>query len=100
MLFKALSAAVFGIDAYPVEVEADISRSALSLVGVGRAFARRRVARRRLWAAGRRVMNAKGAQPATARRRVRGHFHRCLLSPGQSRGPQKRRSAPPTQPIS
>jgi hypothetical protein len=32
----------------------------------GRAFARRPVARRRLWAAGRRVMDAQGAHPATA----------------------------------
>jgi len=38
----------------------------------GRAFARRPVARRRLWAAGRRVIGAQGPQPATARRRVRG----------------------------
>jgi hypothetical protein len=42
--------------------------------GAGRAFARRPVARRRLWAAGRRVVDARGGQPASARRRVRGLF--------------------------
>jgi hypothetical protein len=35
MLFKALSAAVFGIDAYPVEVEADISAGLPNFTTVG-----------------------------------------------------------------
>ena len=62
--------------------------------GAGRAFARRPVARRRLWAAGRRVMDAQGTQPATARlpsprlrearRGVRGPSHSEGYSPDES----------------
>jgi hypothetical protein len=40
---------------------------ALSSVIACRAFARRPVARRQLWAAGRRVMDGQGARPTTAR---------------------------------
>jgi len=35
MLFKTLSAAVFGIDAYPVEVEVDISAGKPTVVKLG-----------------------------------------------------------------
>ena len=48
MLFKALSAAVFGIDAYPVEVEVDISAGLPNFTTVGLPDAAVRESRERI----------------------------------------------------
>ena len=48
MLFKALSAAVFGIDAYPVEVEVDISAGMPNFTTVGLPDAAVRESRERI----------------------------------------------------